>query len=141
MNRTISGFFYICISLGIASCLSSEPTRLNHDYPAPPSVKRLTEAGACPGGEALSGVSITLPKFPWRAKRQARQGWAVVSLDVGIDGTTNNVFIKRSAPRSVFDRTSIKAVENWQFAPPGAEQLSGCLVFISYRLGKVTIGQ
>ncbi|MBL4617475.1 MAG: energy transducer TonB [Robiginitomaculum sp.] len=141
MSKTINRFITLVIALGIASCTSSEPMKLNHDYPAPPSIKRLTEAGACPGGEALSAVSLPLPKFPWRAKRQSRQGWVVVSLDVNTDGTTSNVFIRKSVPRSVFDRTSIKAVENWRFAPPGAKPLSNCLVFISYRLGKVTIGQ
>lgn len=129
------------ICFGLFACSAAEPNRLNHDYPAPPSIKRLTEPGACPGGAALAAKYLPLPKFPRWAKRQQRQGWVVVSLDVRPNGTTNNVIIKRSAPRNIFDKTTIRAVQTWQFEPPKTGALSKCLVFISFRLGTVRIGQ
>ncbi|MBL4595062.1 MAG: energy transducer TonB [Robiginitomaculum sp.] len=135
----IMGSLWLCF--GLFACTAGAPKPLNHDYPAPPSVKRLTEPGACQGGAALAAKTLPLPAFPWLAKRQGRQGWVVVSLDVTPDGTTRNVFAKRSAPRSMFDRSAIRAVETWRFAPPGETRLAGCLVFISYRLGRVKIGQ
>ncbi|VAV91006.1 hypothetical protein MNBD_ALPHA06-2066 [hydrothermal vent metagenome] len=135
------GIGIVGICLLLASCETPEPRPLRHDYPAPPSVKRMTEAGACQGGGGLAAKSLPLPKFPRRAKRQERQGWVVVSLDVNTDGSTSNVFVKRAAPPDIFERTTIRAVQNWRFQPPGKTGLDGCLVFISYRLGRVRIGQ
>ncbi len=125
----------------LVSCSAAQPGVPNHDFPAPPSVKRMSEPGACPGGAHLAAKSLALPKFPGRAKRQGRQGWVVVSLDVMADGRTQRVFVKRSAPRSIFDKTTVQAVQTWQFEPPTQDNLKGCLVFISYRLGKVYIGK
>ncbi len=127
--------------LVLGGCASNKPFRLNHDYPAPPSIKRLTEAGACQGGEALAARSLPLPKYPLFAKRQGRQGWVVIKLDVLPNGQTSNVTVKKSAPEGIFDRSSIKAVRRWQFAPVGGSGLSNCLVFIDFRLGQVRIGR
>ncbi|PHR62357.1 MAG: hypothetical protein COA47_04635 [Robiginitomaculum sp.] len=134
-------FTSIGLCLGLLACQTPAPAPLNHDYPAPPSVKRLTEAGACQGGSTLAALDLPVPAFPRRAKRQGRQGWVVVSLDVSSDGTTNNVFARRSAPPGIFDKTTVKAVGNWTFQPPQSGQLSGCLVFVSFRLGAVQIGK
>jgi len=127
--------------LVLGGCASKAGFRLNHDYPAPPSIKRLTEPGACQGGEALAARSLTLPKYPMFAKRQGRQGWVVTQLDVLPNGQTNNVAVKQSAPEGIFDHAAIKAVRQWQFAPVGGSGLSNCLVFINFRLGQVRIGR
>ena len=132
------GLLILCF--GLFACADAEAVRLNHDYPAPPSIKRLTEPGACQGGESLAAINLPLPKFPRRAKWQKRQGWVVISLDVAEDGTTKNVSARRSAPRDIFEKSAIRAVQTWQFEPPGEQGLNGCLVFISYRLGSVRIG-
>ncbi len=134
-------FASIGLCLGLIACTTDGPQPLNHDYPAPPSVKRLTEAGACQGGSTLAALDLPLPAFPRRAKRQGRQGWVVVSLDVSADGTTENVFAKRAAPPGIFDKTTIKAVRSWTFQPPQSGSLSNCLVFVSFRLGAVKIGK
>jgi len=136
------GFLSIVFaSLVLYGCSAAESDRLNHDYPSPPSIKRMTEPGACQGGASLAAKSLPLPDFPRRAKRQGRQGWVVISLDVSADGSTRNVEVKRSVPRSIFDKATMKAVQNWQFEPPENSGLSKCLVFVSYRLGKVYIGR
>jgi periplasmic protein TonB len=127
--------------LVLGGCASKTGFRLNHDYPAPPSIKRLTEPGACRGGEALAARSLVLPKYPMFARRQGRQGWVVAQLDVLPNGQTSNVAVKQSAPEGIFDRSAIKAVRQWQFAPVGSTGLSNCLVFIDYRLGQVRIGR
>jgi len=127
--------------LVLTGCAPKYGFRLNHDYPAPPSIKRLTEPGACRGGEALAARSLPLPKYPRFAKRQGRQGWVVMQLDVLPDGQTNHVVVKQSAPEGIFDRSSIKAVRQWLFTPVGGTGLSNCLVFIDYRLGQVRIGR
>jgi TonB family protein len=131
----------VMASMALLGCSAAQPGQLNHAFPAPPSVKRMTEAGACQGGAALAAIDLPVPKFPRRAKRQGRQGWVVISLDVTAEGYTSNVFVKRSAPRDIFDKTTIRAVQSWQFQPPGEDGLAGCLVFISYRLGSVHVGK
>ncbi|PHS28156.1 MAG: hypothetical protein COA84_02610 [Robiginitomaculum sp.] len=122
-------------------CASKKPFRLSNAYPMPPSIKRLSEPGACQGGEALAARTLIVPKYPRFAKRQGRQGWVVAKLDVRPDGQTDAVSIKRSAPGGVFDGSAIKAIEKWQFAPVGGTGLKNCLVFIDYRLGQVRIGR
>ncbi len=125
----------------VIGCAPKNGFRLLHDYPAPPSIKRLTEPGACQGGETLAALSLTLPKYPMFARRQGRQGWVVAELDVLPDGQTSNVSVTRSAPEGVFDRSAKKAVRQWRFQPVGDKGLENCLVFIDYRLGQVRIGR
>lgn len=135
------------MALGAGLCLLASACsppggfRLSHDYPAPPSINKLREPGACPGGEKLAARTLTLPKYPFFARRQGRQGWVVAQLDVLPDGQTANVIIRQSAPQGVFDRSAIKAVRTWRFAPVGGAGLRNCLVFIDYRLGHVRIGR
>lgn len=131
----------LIVGLILTGCATKNGFRLNHDYPAPPSIKRLTEPGACLGGEKLAAVDLSLPEYPLFAKRQGRQGWAVIRLDVLADGQTANVDIRQSAPGKIFDRVSKNAVRKWRFKPVGGKGLSHCLVFIDYRLGQVRIGQ
>lgn len=115
--------------------------RLNHGYPAPPSVKRLTEPGACQGGGALAGVFLPLPEYPRGARRNGRQGWVVVALDVLPGGETANVHVRQDAPEGVFGDSAIKGVRTWRFQAVGGAGLKDCLVFIDYRLGQVRIGR
>lgn len=131
----------VLVSLWLASCASNRVPKLNHDYPTPPSVKRLSEPGACQGGEKLAAQHLPLPKFPRRAARQGRMGWVIVKLDVLPDGRTNNLSIRDSAPAGIFDKSALRAVKDWQFAPTGDNGLQGCLVFLDYRFGKVRIGK
>lgn len=131
----------ILASLMLVSCSGNAVPKINHDYPTPPSVKRLSEPGACQGGEKLAAKSLPLPEFPRRAKRQGRMGWVIVKLDVLSDGHTANLSVRDSAPAGIFDKSALKAVKSWQFAPPGNEGLQGCLVFLDYRFGKVRIGK
>ncbi len=130
------------IALGLlAGCASNKGFRLNHDYPPPPSIKRLTEPGACQGGGALAALSLMTPSYPRSAKRQGRQGWVVINLNVLPDGQTGEVTVKQSAPPGIFDRSATKAVRQWRFSPVGKAGLHDCLVFIDYRLGQVRIGR
>jgi periplasmic protein TonB len=125
----------------LGGCAANKSFRLNHDYPAPPSIKRLTEAGACQGGDKLAARELILPKYPTFARRQGRQGWVVAKLDVLPDGRTSAVSVKTSAPEGVFDRSALKAIRQWRFVPVGENGLHNCLVFIDYRLGQVRIGR
>ena len=131
----------VLLCLLASACAPPGGFRLSHDYPAPPSLNHLRQPGACPGGEALAARSLKLPRYPFLARRQGRQGWVVAKLDVLPDGRTANVSIRQSAPPGVFDRSALKAVRSWRFAPLGGSGLHDCLVFIDYRLGHVRIGR
>ncbi len=131
----------VVLCMLVIACSPPGGFRLSHDYPAPPSLNQLRQPGACPGGEALAARSLVLPKYPFFARRQGRQGWVVAQLDVLPDGRTANVLVKQSAPPGVFDRSAIKAVRKWRFAPVGGKGLHACLVYIDYRLGHVRIGR
>ncbi len=139
IGRTASLIVMAAI-MAIGGC-AKKSFKLNHDYPAPPSVKRLTEPGACQGGGALAALDLPLPKYPGASRRAGRQGWVVVQLDVLPSGATHNVQVKQDAPEGMFDRSAIKGVQQWRFQPVGGEGLHNCLVFISYRLGQVRIGR
>ncbi len=129
------------IAILLAGCGGGHSFKVNHDYPLPPAIKRLTAPGACTGGGGLAAVSLPVPHYPASARRKGRQGWVVVSLDVTAQGTVNNVAVRQSAPGKIFDRSALRAVRQWVFRAPGGDGLHDCLVFIDYRLGAVRIGQ
>ncbi len=141
MHMTWQNLLLFIALIVLANCAPKGGFRLHHDYPSPPSIKRLTEPGACQGGDTLAALSLPLPKYPIFARRQGRQGWVVAKLDVLPNGQTDHVSVKQSAPEGVFDRSTVKAVRKWQFQPVRDAGLKNCLVFIDYRLGKVRIGR
>ena len=141
MSRAAILCLWLAAPMVLAGCAGKNKFRLNHSYPAPPSIKHLTEPGACQGGEALAARKLTLPKYPFFARRSGRQGWVVARLDVLPDGRTANVAVKQSAPAGYFEHSAVNAVRKWRFAPVGKDGLHNCLVFIDYRLGQVRIGR
>lgn len=58
------------------------------------------------------------PRYPSRAARKGVGGWALVEYTVRKDGSTADIRIIDSAPDGYFERTSVKAVEEWKYAPP-----------------------
>jgi len=102
-------------------------------------VKGYSDPDDCIGGEQLAAVKFDLPDYPKGAFRRGQQGWTIVRLDVDSDGQTDNVRIERALPRGVFETTSIKTVESWQFRPP-EEVLANCRVLLRYRTGETSLG-
>lgn len=133
-----AGILLLLSGFALASCGGAPKIQA---YPTPPSVKGLSEPGACTGGEKLAARHLVLPDFPKRALRQGRQGWVIVKLDVTPEGKTSNLTVRDSAPVGIFDKSALNAVAKWDFAPPGPKGLQGCLVFINYHMGKVAIGK
>lgn len=109
------------------------------DYPHPLPAQSYAEPGQCRGGSRLAAREVSAPDYPRRAFAKGIQGWALVKLDVALDGTTENVSIVREAPPGWFAGASREAVEAWTFMPPQTGRMTDCLVRIDYRMGAVSI--
>ncbi|WP_019961367.1 energy transducer TonB [Woodsholea maritima] len=56
------------------------------------------------------------PQYPPRAAERGTEGYCTVNFDVNPDGTPTNISII-SCSSSVFERSSIRAVERWRYNP------------------------
>jgi protein TonB len=110
------------------------------EYPPDPYVKGYADPEDCIGGESLAAINIDLPEYPSRAFRTGRQGWVLLQLDVGADGSVVRAEAERALPEGLFTRSAEKAVRKWRFEPPKDGVLTDCRVLISYRLGQVSLG-
>lgn len=109
------------------------------DYPQPLPAQSYAEPGQCSGGSRLAAREVFTPDYPRRAYIKGIQGWALVKLDVALDGTTENVSVVREAPPGWFASASRNAVEDWTFLPPQTGRMTDCLVRLDYRMGGVSI--
>ena len=125
---------------GLAACATPDVFMPQSMYPPDPYVKGYADPDDCIGGEDLAAVSLALPDYPRRAFRTGRQGWVIMRLDVGTDGTVTEARVERAVPKGLFERASRRAVEAWQFEPPPGGALDDCRVLLRYRLGEVTLG-
>jgi len=132
--------------LALAACQSTPligpkgPFVPRGDYPHPLRTQAYAEPGQCRGGSSLAAIETALPDYPRRAWRKGIQGWAIIELDVGLEGAAENVAVLREAPEGWFGSASRDAVETWRFLPPEAGRLTDCLVRIDFRLGEVSLG-
>ena len=115
------------------------PFQPRSDFPVPPAVDRLADAGGCTG-EPLRAVSAALPDYPARGWARGLQGWSIVQFDVENDGAVSNVRTARGVPGGSFDSEARLAVSGWRFRPLSTkERLSGCVVLFEFRLGEVRL--
>lgn len=64
--------------------------------------------------ETVRPVSTVDPKFPAAALNRT-SGYAIVQFDVSDSGKTENVKILNSWPGDVYDKSAIKAIEQWEY--------------------------
>ena len=69
-----------------------------------------------PGSEMLA-TEVTPPVYPRAAIRRGQEGWVDVEFTVLADGRTADAVVTAASPERVFDRSSLRAVEQWQFKP------------------------
>lgn len=124
----------------LSACGSTKLFHPQSQYPPDPYVKGYAEPDDCIGGEALAAISLDLPKYPKRAFRTGRQGWAILRLNIGADGSVVEAEAQRSLPVGLFEKSAETAARQWQFQPPVNGGLSDCRVLIRYRLGEVSLG-
>lgn len=127
-------------AIALSGCGSTQIFHPQSQYPPDPYVKGYADADDCIGGEALAAISLDLPEYPKRAFRTGRQGWVIVRLNVGSDGSVVEAVAQRSLPEGLFEASAERAAREWKFEPPANGGLSNCRVLISYRLGEVRLG-
>lgn len=129
----------LLFAAALSGCGSTNVFTPRSAYPPDPWVKGYSDPDDCIGGEALAALKFDMPDYPKSAYRNGRQGWTIMRLDVGPDGSTENVRVERSIPSGTFDKSSVRAVEAWQFRPP-EKPLSNCRVLLRYRAGEASLG-
>ena len=67
-------------------------------------------------GDVLPIVRID-PQWPREALIEGIEGYVVVEVTIGADGSVKDVRIIRSEPKRMFDRNVIRAVLKWKFKP------------------------
>lgn len=131
--------YWLGLAIALSACGSTSVFTPRSAYPPDPWVKGYSDPDDCIGGEALAAVTFEMPSYPKRAFRTGQQGWTIMRLDVAEDGMTENIRVERAVPSGVFDQTSLKAVDAWQFRPPRAA-LKNCRVLLRYRAGQASLG-
>ncbi|WP_405243023.1 energy transducer TonB [Lentisalinibacter salinarum] len=69
-----------------------------------------------PGNEMLA-TDIVPPVYPRAAIRREQEGWVDVEFTVLADGSTADPEVIEAQPERVFERASLRAVEQWRFRP------------------------
>lgn len=124
----------------LAGCGTTDVFNPQSQYPPDPYVKGYADPDDCIGGEALAAIELDLPTYPARAFRTGRQGWVIMRLDVGPDGSVVNAEAERALPVGLFEKSAESGVRAWRFEPPESGGLTNCRVLIRYRLGEVSLG-
>ena len=65
----------------------------------------------------MLATNVIAPVYPRSALRRGQEGWVEVEFTVSSDGSTAEVEVVSSSVAKVFDRASIRAVDQWQFRP------------------------
>jgi protein TonB len=67
-------------------------------------------------GDVLPIVRIN-PQWPRKALVEGIEGYVVVEVLIGVDGSVRGVVVIESMPKRLFDRNVIRAVLKWKFKP------------------------
>ena len=67
-------------------------------------------------GDVLPIVRID-PQWPREALIEGIEGYVVVEVTIGADGSVKDVRVLQSEPKRMFDRNVIRAVLKWKFKP------------------------
>ncbi|OIQ48685.1 MAG: hypothetical protein BM565_00085 [Gammaproteobacteria bacterium MedPE] len=57
------------------------------------------------------------PKYPIQAARTGQEGWVIVSYVIGKDGKVNSAIVEESSNKSMFNKSTLNAVNSWKFEP------------------------
>lgn len=78
-------------------------------------------AGAAKAKSEPAPVMRVEPKYPIQAAEQQIEGYVQAKFDVSAEGKVSNVRIVRSVPTATFDKVSVAALEQWQYAATGQD--------------------
>lgn len=78
------------------------------------------------------------PKYPVLAAQKNIEGSVLLQFDIAKDGTTSNIKVIKADPIEIFDKVSIKALEQWRYKPQiiggQAQTQTNLLVQLDYRM-------
>jgi protein TonB len=57
------------------------------------------------------------PKYPREALLDRQEGWVVVDFTISPDGVPQELKVRESQPRRIFDRAALDCVQQWRFEP------------------------
>lgn len=60
-------------------------------------------------------ISSTPPVYPPRALRKSTTGWVFLGFTIQTDGSVSDIKVLAAEPLGVFERDSIKALQQWEF--------------------------
>ena len=130
----------VMMAVMLTGCGSVTTFHPQSQYPPDPYVKSYADPGDCIGGESLAAIDLAMPEYPSHAFRTGRQGWVILRLDVGVDGSVVTADAQRSLPEGLFEKSAERAARQWRFEPPATGDLINCRVLVRYRLGEVSLG-
>ena len=67
---------------------------------------------------ALIAIRRISPEYPRRARQRGLEGYSVVEYSIDRNGRVMNPTIIESSPGNIFNRSSIRAIEQYEFEPP-----------------------
>ena len=70
--------------------------------------------GASGGAQVLSRV---MPNYPGVARSRKLQGWVMVEVTVGRNGSVSNPRVVGASPSGVFESAALEAILKWRFKP------------------------
>lgn len=72
--------------------------------------------------DTVAPVSRVEPRYPLDAAQNKIEGYVVAQFDISAEGKVQNVKILKSVPAQVFDKESVRALEQWTYAKTMAGQ-------------------
>ncbi|WP_129781142.1 TonB family protein [Peristeroidobacter soli] len=66
---------------------------------------------------SLKRVREVAPVYPRDAQRTGTEGWVQVEFTISADGSTQDLQVRDSAPKEVFDKAALDSVSKWRFEP------------------------
>ncbi|MCT6700473.1 M56 family metallopeptidase [Rheinheimera sp. 4Y26] len=73
-------------------------------------------------GDNAAPISRVEPRYPLEAAQNKIEGYVVAQFDISAEGKVQNVKILKSVPAQVFDKESVRALEQWTYAKTMAGQ-------------------
>lgn len=86
--------------------------------------------------DIVTPVSRVEPRYPLEAAQNKIEGYVVAQFDISAEGVVQNVKILKSVPAQVFDKESVRALEQWQYGKTKAGQ-QGAKVQLDFMLDPV----
>ena len=66
---------------------------------------------------SLKRVREVAPVYPRDAARKGTEGWVHVEFTIAADGTTEDLQVRDSEPKQIFDKAALDSVSKWRFEP------------------------